>query len=345
MLKPLSFSFLLLLGSFSPALAQQDKTLTVYTSRKEELIRPLFDRFTQQTGIRIEMLNDESAKLIARLESEGKDSPADVLMPADVANMELAAARGLLAPLQSDVLSRNIPANMRDAQNRWFGLGMRARVIVYNKEKVKPSQLSTYEDLADAKWKGQLLVRSSSHPYNQSLIAAMVAQDGAEKTESWVKGVMANLARAPQGGDRDQIKAIAAGEGSIAIANSYYYARMLNSQVPEEKEAAQKTAIFFPNQKAAKGEMQGAHINVSGAGVVAASDLPKEAQQFVEFLSTPEAQTIYAEGNQEYPVNPAVKPSATLQSLGSFKPDSTPLQALGAHMQEAIRIADRSGWK
>ncbi len=328
----------------SPAFSAE-QTLTIYTSRKEELIKPQLEAFTKKTGIKVNMLYDEAPKLIARLESEGKDSPADVLMPADVASMVLAADKGLLAAVDSTALTAAVPAALRDEKGRWFGLGQRLRVVFYNKEKVKPSELSTYEDLADPKWKGQILVRSSSHPYNLSLIAAMIATSGAEKAESWTKGVTSNLARTPQGGDVDQIRAVAAGEAKLAIANSYYYARMLNSPHPEMKAAAQKVGIFFPNQKAAEGQLQGAHLNLSGAGVVAGSRHQAQAVQFIEYLASEEGQRLYADSNFEYPVNPKVAPSETLKQFGAYRADEAAVKTMAVHVQEAIRITDRAGWK
>lgn len=327
-----------------PAFA--DDVLTVYTSRNEALIQPLIDKFTAETGIVVQALNDDAVNLIARLESEGDATPADVLMPAEVVSMEAAADKQLLLPLTSATLTANIPAQYRDANGEWFGLGKRARVIVYNKETVNPeTDLSSYEAMANPKWQGEILVRSSSHPYNLSLIANMIAAEGPDATEAWVQAIVGNLARPPQGGDRDQIKAVAAGEGKIALVNSYYYALLLNSNVPEERAAAEATEIYFPNQNPAEGELTGAHINVSGAGVVAASDSPEIAQQFIEWLSAPEAQEIYAELNQEYPVNPAVTPSVTLQGFGTFIEDTTPLGDYAAHVREALLMTDRSGWK
>lgn len=325
--------------------AYADDVLTVYASRKEEMLKPQLDAFTKQTGIKTQMIYGKAPKLLARLESEGKDSPADVLMPADVASMQLAANKGLLKAVNSATLNKNIPAQWRDPAGHWFGLGKRARVIIYNKEKLTPAQLSTYEALTEHNFDGQVLVRSSSHPYNLSLIAAMIDASGKKAAQKWADGIAVNLTRSPQGGDRDQIKAVAAGEGSVAIANSYYYARMLNSEVPDEKEAAKKTSIFFPNQRPLAGQLKGTHVNVSGAGVVATTDMEKEAIQLIEYLSGAEAQRVYADSNQEYPVNPAVKPSATLQSFGDFKADTTPLAKMAEHMAEAIRITDRSGWQ
>ncbi len=342
MFRILSIVFFMLVA---PLPAMSEEALVIYTARKEELIKPALEAFTQQTGIKTTVLFDDAEKLITRLESEGKDTPADVLIPVDVANMQRAANKGLLKSVTSKVLSENIPAAYRDPNNRWFGLSKRARVIIYNREKVKPEQLTTYEDLADPKWKGQLLIRSSSHAYNQSLLAAMIASDGEAQTEHWIKGVMANLARPPQGGDRDQIKAVAAGEGTLALANSYYYARMLHSSVPEEKTAAEKTGIFFPNQYALAGTVSGTHVNLSGAGVVASSDLPDRAQQLIEFLSSTSAQQIFAESNQEYPVNPHTPLSPTLAAWGTFKEDTAALSRLAEYLPHALRLADRSGWK
>lgn len=319
--------------------------LTVYSSRGEELILPLLEKFTEETGIEVQLLNDDAPQLIARMQSEGESTPADVFLPADVSNLEGAAEKGLLTEINSDILNENIPAQFRDDENKWFGLGKRARVIIYNLDTVNPeTDLSTYEDLADPKWADSILVRSSSHPYNLSLIAAMIVEDGEENTQNWIEGIVQNLARPPQGGDRDQIKAVAAGEGKIAIANSYYYALMKNSDVPEEKEAADATGIYFPNQNAGADELAGTHINLSGAGVVTFSDMKVEAQQLIEFLSSEDIQNQYAELNQEYPVNPNAKLSQTLESFGEFKEDDIPLAEFAPFIDEALRLTDISGW-
>lgn len=333
---------LLLLGT---AHAAAPEPLVIYSARKEAIDKPLFDAFTKETGIPITFLHDDSPKLLARLQAEGKDTPADVLMIVDAGNLVGAAKNGNLQPTPSKTLNAIIPAEFRDPEGQWYGLATRTRPIFYNKEKVKPEQLSTYEDLADPKWKGKVIVRSSSSVYNLSLLSAMIAQSGAEQAQRWANGIAANLARPPQGGDIDQIKAIASGEGVVGIANSYYYARMLASDIPDERAAAEKVGIFFPNQHGAKGQMQGVHINISGAGVVRGSNQPEAALKFIEFLTTAPMQRIYADGNQEYPLNVKVKPSATLQRLGEFKADTTPVNLLSRHTQEAVRIADRSGWK
>ena len=330
---------------FATSAAYANEPLTVYTSRGEELITPLLEEFTTQTGIEVQVLSDGAPKLIARMQSEGAQSPADIFLPADVASLEDAAQKGLLREVNSEILDANIPQAYRDPDHMWFGLGKRARVIAYVKGQVDPAtELSTYEDLADPKWKGEILLRSSSHPYNLALIAAMIENNGAEAAETWVKGLVANLARAPQGGDRDQLRAIAAGEGKIALVNSYYYALMKVSDVPEDRAVADALEIYFPNQNAGEGALNGAHVNVSGAGVLASSDQYDAAVQLMEFLSSIDAQTIYAEQNQEFPVNPTAKLSEVLVSFGEFKEDATPLETLASHVPEALKIADRSGW-
>lgn len=320
--------------------------LTVYTSRGEELILPLLDKFTDETSIEVQMLSDKAPELIARMQSEGEATPADVFLPADVSNLEGAAQKGLLSAVQSDILEANIPAKFRDDENQWFGLGKRARVIIYNLESVNPkTDLSTYEQLAAPVWQDSILVRTSSHPYNLSLMAAMITESGPEVTQNWIDGIVNNLARSPQGGDRDQIKAVAAGEGKVAIANSYYYALMKNSDVPEEKAAADATGIYFPNQNAGEGELGGTHINLSGAGVVTHSDMKAEAQQLIEFLSRDDIQNVYAEFNQEYPVNPNAALSETLESFGAFKEDDIPLASFAPLINDALKLTDQSGWK
>lgn len=319
--------------------------VVVYSARKEELIKPIFDKFTQETGIKVSFLSDDSPKLIARLESEGKSSPADLLITVDVANLAIAKEKGLFTPVKSEILEKNIPAKYRDSQNEWFGLSKRIRAIFYNKDKVKPSELSTYEDLADPKWKGQILTRSSSHSYNQSLLADMIAVHGIKDTQTWASGLVQNFARAPQGGDGDQIKAVAAGEAKLAIANSYYYGRMLTGTLPEEKLVQEKVGIFFPNQEARKGELTGAHANISGAGVLKNAKHPQDAIKLLEYLSDTHAQELYAAGNKEFPVNPRVKEDPILTAWGNFKEDTTPLAIWATKSKSATLVADEAGWK
>lgn len=319
--------------------------IVVYSARKEELIKPIFDQFTKETGIQVKFLSDDSPKLIARLESEGSASPADLLITVDVTNLTIAKDKGLFQTVKSSVLEKNVPAVYRDKENQWFGLSKRVRAIFYNKEKVKPSELSTYEDLANAKWKGEILTRSSSHPYNQSLLANIVSVHGVKDAQKWADGFVANLARQPQGGDSDQIKAVAAGEAKLAIANSYYYGRMMASDLPEDKLVKEKVGIFFPNQKAAKGELTGAHVNISGGGILKTSKNLKNAQMLLEFLSDDHAQTLYAAANKEFPVKETVKAEPVLASWGPFKADTTVLSVWATSSKDATRVADKAGWK
>lgn len=321
--------------------SDRGEVVNVYSSRKEELLRDLFRKFTAETGIKVRYINDEAAQLIARMESEGVYSKADVFLTADAVNLILAKKRGLLQTVRSDVLEQVIPARYRDVEGYWFGLTKRARVVVYNKALVNVEDLSTYEDLADPKWRGKILVRSSSSPYNQSLIAFMVANNGSAATRAWVRGLVANFARKPSGGDTDQIYAAAAGEGGIAIVNSYYWGRVSASGSKADQEAASKLAVFFPNQK----EGEGAMVNISGGAVAKHAKHFGNAVKLLEFLSSAEAQKIYADVNQEYPIVRGVECSSVLQSWGEFRESELPLQGLEEHLAEAVLIADEEGWK
>lgn len=313
--------------------------VNIYSARQEALIKPQLDAFTAETGITVNLVTGEAKELVQRMTAEAANSPADMLFTADAGNLAAAADNGLCQRIRSEVLENAIPAPYRDPEGAWFGLGLRARPIFYVPGKVDLAELTTYEDLAEPKWKGRILVRSSNHIYNQSLLASMIAHRGPEAAETWAKGVVENLARKPQGGDRDQIKAAAAGEGDIVIANSYYYAQMLTSDKPEEREAATKLKIIWPNQ-----DDRGTHVNVSGACVAAHAPHKEEAVKLLEFLVSDEAQRIYAEKGQEFPVKPRIPASGTLQSLGTFKADDLNLSELGKHNAEAVRIFDRVGW-
>jgi iron(III) transport system substrate-binding protein len=322
-----------------------EKELVIYSARKEELIKPLLDQFTQKTGIPVKMLSDDAPKLLARIESEGAKSPVDILITVDVANLTIAKDKGLFAKLNSKTLNKNVPALYRDKDGEWFGLSKRVRAVFYNKEKVKPEELSTYEDLANEKWKGNILARSSSHPYNQSLFAHLIKVHGEEKATTWAKGFVSNLARPPQGGDSDQLRAVAAGEAKLAISNSYYYGKMLSSDLPEDKLVTQKVGIFFPNQKSAKGELNGVHVNISGGGVLKTSQNTKNAQKLLEFLSSADAQDLYASLNKEFPILTTAKSDVVLASWGSFKEDKTLLHSWAPHSKQATLISDKVGWK
>ncbi len=329
----------LLAGSLAtPALA--DGEVNVYSARKEQLIKPLLDKFTEQTGITVNLVTGKDDALLERLKLEGENTPADLLMTADAGRLYRAVEMGLTQPVESATLQKDIPENLRAPDNQWFGLTSRARPIFYVKDKVKPEELSSYEDLADPKWKGRICVRSSDNIYNQSMLGSMIAADGAEKAQTWADGLVKNLARPPEGGDRDQIKAAAAGICDIAIANTYYYGQMLAGDDAEQKAAADKVAIFWPNQSD-----RGTHINVSGAVITKAAAHKDNAVKLLEFLVSDESQQWYAEANQEYPVKAGIAPSELLKGWGEFKADSLNLAELGKNNAEAVRIMDKAGWK
>ncbi|KJV69235.1 Fe(3+) ABC transporter substrate-binding protein [Candidatus Neoehrlichia procyonis] len=317
-----------------------ENVVNVFSSRKEELLRNLFQKFTEKTGVKVRYINDEAAQLISRMESEGSHSRADVFLTADAVNLILAKKNGLLQEVNSQILNKAVPQKYRDAKGYWFGLTKRARIIVYNKELVDSKELSTYEDLSNVRWKDKILVRSSNNPYNQSLIAFMIANNGEQNTRAWVKGLVNNMARKPSGGDTDQIYAVAAGEGSIAIVNSYYFGRILASQQEKDKQFAKKLSIFFPNQNTT-----GVMVNISGGAVTKYAKNKDSAIRLLEFLVSSEAQKIYAEANQEYPIIEGVDYSDILKSWGTFKESDLPLQELESHLKQSVKIADEEGWK
>jgi iron(III) transport system substrate-binding protein len=301
----------------------------------------LLDKFTAKTGIKVRLLTGKDDALITRLDSEGKNSPADILITADAGRLYRAKVAGLLQAVESPILKQNIPANLRDVDNQWFGLSMRARVIMYNKNKVSADDLSTYEALADPKWKGRICIRSSDNIYNQSLMASMIASNGEQAAEAWAKGVVANMARPPKGNDRAQMSAAVVGECDLAVANTYYFASWLTSEKAEDQENAKHLGVFFPNQN-----NRGAHVNVSGGAVTHFSKNKKAAIELLEFLSTEESQKWYAQVNHEYPVMPGVAASELVQSWGyPFKADSLNLSRLGELNATAVKVFDRSGWK
>ena len=333
--KLLTATLLLVLGS--AAFAEE---VNVYSAREEQLIKPLLDAFSQDTGIKVNLVTGDDDPLLERLKREGANSPADLLIMADAGRLYRAVENGNLQAVQSATLNQSIPANLRDPGNRWFGLTSRARVIFYNKATVNPAALSTYEDLADPKWQGRICVRSSNSIYNQSLLASMIATKGAAQAETWAKGLVANLARPPSGGDRDQIKAVASGQCDIAIANTYYYAQMLYGGDAAQKAAANKVSLFWPNQRD-----RGTHINISGAGVTASAKNKANAVKLLEYMVLDDAQRWYATTNGEYPVKPGIEPSAELQSWGKFKSDALQLTVLGKNNAQAVMIMDKAGWK
>lgn len=319
----------------------QEKVLNLYTARHYQTDEALYANFTKQTGIKINRIEGQEDPLLERIKSEGANSPADVFITVDIGRLWRAQQAGVFAPLKSSVLESRIPANYRDPNGDWFGFSARARVIAYNKAAVKPGDIKTYEDLADPKWKGKLCIRSSGHVYNLSLMSSLIAHDGEAKTEQWTRGVVANLARAPKGGDTDQLKAVAAGECDIAVANTYYIARILKSAKPEDKAVAEKLGVLWPNQAS-----QGVHMNISGGGMLKHAPNKESARAFLEYLASDDAQRYFADGNNEWPVVESVKISnPALEALGSFKADKINVAELGKHQPQAQKLADKAGYK
>lgn len=322
-----------------PAVAQTQE-INLYSSRHYNTDRALYDNFTKQTGIRINLVEASENELIQRLKTEGRNSLADVIITVDAGRLEVMAADGLFQPVKTPVLDQAIPKHLHDPSGLWYGFSKRARVLVYAKDRVKPEQLSTYEQLADPAWKGKILVRSSTNVYNLSLMGSVIAADGADKAEAWAKGMVANMARPPRGGDTDQIKGVASGEGDVAISNTYYVARMFASDKPDDKAIAARIAVFFPNQAD-----RGTHVNVSGAGVAAYAPNKAGAIKFLEYLASPQAQSYFAEGNFEYPVVAESPVSPILVKWGSFKEDTLNAATFAKNARQALEIMDRAGWK
>lgn len=318
----------------TPVAGSASDEIVVYTARKEHLVKPLFDAYTEKTGVKIKYITDKAAPLLARLQAEGKNSPADMLITVDAGNLWQAAEKGVLSPVQSEILEKNIPTHLRDPEGRWFGLSVRARTIVYATDRVKESDLSSYENLADPAWKGRLCLRTSKKVYNQSLVAMMMAENGEEATEGIIKGWVENLATAPFSNDTKVMMAIAAGQCDVGIVNTYYFGRLL------KKEKDIKLALFWPNQ-----DDRGVHINISGAGVTANAKNRDKAVKLLEWLSTAEAQNIFASLNMEYPANPAIKADATVVAWGEFKQDQLNVAKAGELQASAVMLMDRAGYK
>lgn len=319
-----------------PAFANE---LTLYSHRHYKSDDALFAAFTKQTGIKVNVVKAGADELIERLKAEGANTPADVLITADAGRLVRAEKEGLLQPVQSKSLEDRIPASLRDPEGHWFGFTKRARVIIYAKDRVKPSDLSTYEDLAESKWRGRILARSSANIYNQSLLASVISHHGAAKAQEWARAVRGNMARPPQGSDRDQLRAVAAGLGDVAIVNTYYFGLLVNSTEAADRAAAAKLAVFFPNQND-----RGTHVNISGAGVTKASKNREAAVKLLEFLASDEAQKVFPIETSEYPVVPSVEWSELQKSWGKFKEDALNLSVLGELNEEAVRTFNRAGW-
>ncbi|GIZ13932.1 extracellular solute-binding protein [Pseudomonas sp. NCCP-436] len=316
------------------AAVQAADEVVVYSSRIDQLIKPVFDAYTEKTGVQVKFITDKEAPLIARLKAEGANTPADMLITVDAGNLWQAEQEGVLQPTKSAVIEANIPSQYRSSSDSWTGLSLRARTIFYSTERVKPEELSTYEALAEPKWEGRLCLRTSKKVYNQSLTATLIEAHGAEKTEEIVKGWVNNLATDVFADDTALLQAIDAGQCDVGITNTYYYGR-LHKQQPDLK-----VKPFWPNQSD-----RGVHVNLAGAGVTKYAPHAEQARKLLEWMTTPEAQSIFAGVNQEYPANPAVEPSAEVLSWGTFKADNVPTEVAGKRQAEATMLMDRAGWQ
>ena len=323
----------------APAFAQE-KVLNLYSSRHYQTDEALYDNFTKLTGYKVNRIEAGDDAIVERMKQEGERSPADVLLTVDAGRLWRAEQAGLLQPVKSKVLDERIPAALRHPDGLWYGFSLRARPIFYAKGRVDRKAVARYEDLASPALRGKLCMRSSGAVYNLSLMSSMIAADGMEKAEEWAKGVVGNMARDPKGGDTDQLKALAAGECDVAVANTYYYVRLMKSTKVEERQAAEKIGVVFPNQ----GD-RGAHVNISGAGVAKHAPHRDAAVAFLEYLSSPEAQSYFANGNNEYAVVGGAADNRELAALGTFKQDSLNVAAFGKNQPAAQQIYDRAGWK
>lgn len=326
-----SISLFLLISYTGTAFSQE---IIVYSARKEHLIEPVFELYTKETGVRIKYITDKAPVLLQRIKAEGANTRADLLITVDAGNLWHAAIQGILQPVSSDLLTSNIPSHLRDPEHNWFGLSLRARTIVYSTKRVRSDELSTYEELSKSDWKGRLVLRTSKKVYNQSLVAMLIKEHGEDETIEIVKGWVGNLAAPPFSNDTKVMEAIIAGQGDVGIVNTYYYGRLAR------KDPTIPIALFWPNQSSG-----GVHVNVSGAGVVAASKNKDAAVAFLEWLSAEKAQKIFADGNMEYPVNPDVPINPIVASWGSFKQNKINLKNAGENQAAAIKLMDRVGYK
>lgn len=332
----LSYSFVVVFCIFSLFVtntAHADQVV-VYSARIEQLIKPMFDAFTQETGIKVKYTTDNEGALLARLQAEGKNTPADMLITADAGNLWAAAQAGLLKPVKSEILESNIPAHLRDPENEWFGLSIRARTLIYNTQRVKLSELSTYEDLADPKWKNRLCLRTSKKVYNQSLVAMMIAEHGEAEAERIVRGWVANLATDPLSDDTRALEFVAAGKCDVTLVNTYYFGRLM------KKEPNLPLAVFWPNQNDG-----GVHVNISGAGITRYGRNEQAAVKLLEFLSSDKAQNLFADVNMEYPANPRIEADAFVAAWGSFKQNPMNLVRAGELQTTAVKLMDRAGYR
>lgn len=329
----------LAIAGFAISCSSADE-VNVYSARHYDTDLELYDRFTEEKGIEVNLIEGGSDELIERINSEGVNSPADVLITVDAGRLWRAKEAGVLQQHRSDELNRVVPEQLRDLDDMWVGLSKRVRGIIYHKDRVEPDELEGYWDLTDEKWEGRICIRSSNNIYNQSLVASLIETHGVEDTEEWAAGLVANFARDPQGGDTDQIRAVAAGECDIAVANHYYLARLMNSDDSEDQDVANAVDIHFPGE-----EDGGTHVNISGAGVAANSPNREHAVAFLEYLATEEAQELYAVANNEFPIVDGMMLPEVLQSFGTFESDAVNVTSYGENNPEAIRLMDRAGWR
>ena len=316
-----------------------NEEVNVYSYRQPILINPFFEEFTNSTGIKVNVLHAKKG-LLERLLAEGSDTPADLVLTVDISRLSQFVEEGVLMPINSSVLIKNIPSHLRDSENRWFALSKRARIIAVSKDRIPDGAIRNIEDLANPKWKGKICTRPGSHDYNRSLLASIIAAHGEKVAEDWAKGLVANLARKPEGNDRAQAKAIYEGVCDIALMNTYYFGKMkFNEKNPEQKDWAQSINLVFSNQ-----QDRGNHINIAGGGVVKYSQNKANAIALLEFLTEPKAQELYSSMNYEYPVNPIMSLSAELKSWGEFKEDKLPIEKLAEFSAAAQKIIDRVGW-
>jgi iron(III) transport system substrate-binding protein len=322
-------------------LSAQEKVVNVYSGRHYQTDEALYSGFTRATGIKVNRIEASEDAIIERIRNEGERSPADVMITVDAGRLWRADQLGLFQPVKSATLEKRIPESLRHADGHWFGFSTRARVIVYSKARVKPGEISTYEELADAKWKGRICMRSSTSVYNLSLMGALIDHLGEARAEAWAKGVRENLAQEPKGGDTDQLKAVAAGLCDVTVSNQYYYARLARSAKPDEKQVADRLGIVFPNQAS-----WGTHVNISGAGVLKHAPHREAAMKFLEYLASDEAQRYFADGNNEWPAVRGVKvDNPVLNALGDFKADRINVAVLGKNQPGSQKIYDRVAWK
>lgn len=322
------------------ALAVAQGEVNVYTARHYDADNVLYEQFTAQTGITVNVVEGKASELIERMQAEGENSPADLFITVDAGRLWKAEQEDIFQPAASHYLLEHVPSNLRHSDNHWYALTRRARAIFYNRDVVDPAQLSSYAHLADPMWEGSICIRSSSNIYNQSLLASIIANQGLDAARAWAQGMVDNMARRPQGGDTDQIRAVAAGECDIAVANSYYYGRLSTSDEAANREVVEKVGIFFPNQ-----ESTGTHVNISGAGIVKNAPNAVNALRLLEFLLEPASQEVFAATNHEYPVIEGVAISETLANWGEFEADDLDMNVLGENNPQAVRIFDEVGWR